>query len=217
MTWVSRRGGSQDSSSASEGSGDKASGTYQDTIQTKRADLGAAVLEDELVGAADSEETLSLDVTVHRVGDAFDEDVERRDGDVAMSFAGRDAGVAYEVVGAPAVFGGGEIGTLASLRGEFEVEASESDDGTPVYMLTRTGQTEPVARDDSQTCQSEGVDARAADAATSLQDASLEGYEALRDEWASAPRVWARIKGYAATESGDEAEILANVCAEHRE
>lgn len=190
---------------------------YQDTVETRRADLGAIVLEEELSGAAEADEKLALDVTVQRVGDAIEQDVSQRDGDIALAFVGDEDDVAYEIVGTPQTFGGEELGDQVSLRGEFSIEAAESDEGDPVYTLTRSGGVESTTRKGAEVCQSDGVDGEATEAAEALQDVSREKYADLRDEWAASPSVWGAIKEHAATGEGAEDEILSEVCAPVRE
>lgn len=212
---------SEESSSGSTGSSSggspDAAEAYQDTVETRRADLGAAALEEELSGAAESGETLALDVLVQRAGSTIEEDVDRNDGEIAMAFVGEGDEAAYEIVGAPQVFGGADLGKRPAVRGVFTVEASETDDGLPSYTLTRTGEVDPAPRTGGEMCQSEGVDERASEAAAVLPDASLEEYGALRDEWAAAPQLWGTIKGHAATDGGEDEDILGQLCAPHRE
>lgn len=206
-------GSSASSSASSTGAAEE---SYQDTVETRRPDLGAVALEEQLREAAESGGDLALDVVVHRAGEAIAQDVSRRDGDLVMAFAGEGDDVAFEITGAPKVFGGTDLGKRPALRGAFEVEASETSEGVATYALTRSGSVDPGPRKGDEMCQSEGVDGRAAEAASALQDASLEKYRELQDEWAASPLLWAAIKGHAA--HGEEGEeVLNSLCASHRE
>lgn len=220
MLTLASCGASGDADSTGDASDEAQTGAgevYQDTVETRRADLGAAALEEELSGAAASGETLALDVLVQRAGSSIEEDVDRSDDEIAMAFVGEGDDAAYEIVGAPQVFGGEQLGKRPVVRGAFAVEASEPDDGTLSYTLTRTGEIDPAPRTGGEMCQSEGVDERASDAAAALPAASLEEYGALRDEWATAPQLWAAIKSYAARGDGESDAILDQLCAQHRE
>lgn len=206
-------GSNASSSRSSTGATEEA---YQDTVETRRPDLGAVVLDEQLREAADSGGHLALDIVLHRAGETIAQDVSRHDGDFVVAFAGEGEDVAFEIRGSPQVFGGTDLGKGSALRGTFEVEVSERSDGVATYALTRSGSVDSGPRKGGEMCQSEGVDGRAAQAASALQDASIEQYRELRDEWAAAPLLWAAIKGHAANDE-ERDDVLNSLCSQHRE